>query len=122
MRGDCFSKCFPLFEASGSLPTVFLFLSLRNQHQKEFTEHFSVILSDTLTIFHKKAINPLWKVKNPLKEALRKKCPYSELFWSLYKKYLSIFSPHAENAGKMRARITPNTDTFYAVQFFQLLS
>ena len=122
MRGDCFSKCFPLFEASGSLPTVFLFLSLRNQHQKKFTEHFSVILSDTLTIFHKKAINPLWKVKNPLKEALRKKCPYSELFWSLYKKYLSIFSPHAENAGKMRARITPNTDTFYAVQFFQLLS
>ena len=42
--------------------------------------------------------------------------------WSLYKKYLSIFSPHSENAGKMRARITPNTDTFYAVQFFQLLS
>ena len=107
-----------------------------------------MILSDTLTIFHKKAINPLWKVKNPLKEALRKKCPYSELSWStffpafsrirtkygeistecksvdwsLYKKYLSIFSPHAENAGKMRARITPNTDTFYAVQFFQLLS
>ena len=55
MRGDCFSKCFPLFEASGSLPTVFL----RNQHRKEFTEHFSMILSDTLTIFHKKAKNLL---------------------------------------------------------------
>ena len=41
---------------------------------------------------------------------LRKKCPYSELFWS-------AFFPHfptvrmRENAGKMRSRITPNTDT-----------
>ena len=32
---------------------------------------------------------------------LRKKCPYSELFWS--------------ERGKIRTRITPNTDTFYAV-------
>ena len=33
---------------------------------------------------------------------LRKKCPYSELFWS--------------ERGKIQTRITPNTDTFYAVQ------
>ena len=33
--------------------------------------------------------------------ALPKKCPYSELFWSEW--------------GKMRTRITPNTDTFHAV-------
>ena len=44
---------------------------------------------------------------------LRKKCPYSELFWS-------AFSPHfshrmRENAGKMRTRITPNKDSFYSV-------
>ena len=32
---------------------------------------------------------------------LREKCPYSELFWS--------------ECGKMRTRITPNTDTFYTV-------
>ena len=96
MRGDCFSKCFPLFEASGSLPTVFLFLSLRNQHQKEFTEHFSMILSDNLTIFHKKAINPLWKVKNPLKAALRKKCPYSELFWSAFSLHFTAFGLNTE--------------------------
>ena len=32
---------------------------------------------------------------------LRKKCPYSELFWS--------------ECGKIRTRITPNTDTFYVV-------
>ena len=29
-----------------------------------------------------------------------------------YGAYLSVFSP---NAGKMRTRITPNTDTFYVV-------
>ena len=39
---------------------------------------------------------------------LRKKRPYSELFWS-------VFFRMRENAGKMRTRITPNTDSFYAV-------
>ena len=29
--------------------------------------------------------------------------------------HLSLFSPNAENAGKMQTRITPNTDTFYVV-------
>ena len=33
--------------------------------------------------------------------SLREKCPYSELFWS--------------KCGKIRTRITPNTDTFYPV-------
>ena len=37
------------------------------------------------------------------KISLRKKCPYSELFWS--------------ECGKMRTRITPNTDTFHAMNF-----
>ena len=32
--------------------------------------------------------------------------------------HLSVFSP---NAGKMRTRITPNTDTFYAVQIVGLI-
>ena len=58
--------------------------------------------------------------------SLRKKCPYSELFWS-------AFSPHSdwmlcisqysvrmrENAGKMRTGITTNTDTFYAVHIMK---
>ena len=42
------------------------------------------------------------KLENPL----RKKCPYWELFWS-------VFFP--KNAGKIMTRITPNTETFYAV-------
>ena len=33
--------------------------------------------------------------------SLREKCPYSELFWSAFY--------------RIRTRITPNTDTFYAV-------
>ena len=40
--------------------------------------------------------------------ALREKYPYSELFWS-------VFSRIRTEYGKIRTRITPNTDTFYAV-------
>ena len=56
--------------------------------------------------------------------ALRKKSPYSELFWSAFFPHFCAFglnterSPYSvrmrENAGKMRTRITPNTETFYA--------
>ena len=38
--------------------------------------------------------------------ALREKCPYSELFWSVFP--------------RIRTRITPNTNTFYAVSFNNL--
>ena len=57
--------------------------------------------------------------------SLRKKCSYSELFWSAFSRIRTEYgeilriSPYLvrmqENAGKMRIRITPNTDTFYAV-------
>ena len=30
--------------------------------------------------------------------------------------YLSVFSPNAGKCGEMRTRITPNTDSFYAVK------
>ena len=39
---------------------------------------------------------------------LRKKCPYSELFWSVFTPYLSIFIPNEE-------KYRPNTDTFHVV-------
>ena len=45
-----------------------------------------------------------------VKSALRKKCPYSDLFWSTFSRIQSEW-------GKMRTRITPNTDAFYAVLF-----
>ena len=43
-----------------------------------------------------------------LQYSLRKQCPYSELFQL-------VFSRIQSKCGKIRARITPNTDTFHAV-------
>ena len=42
---------------------------------------------------------------------LREKCPYSELFWSVFSRIVSL-RIHSE-CGKIRTRITSNTDTFY---------
>ena len=46
---------------------------------------------------------------------LRKKRSYPELFWPVYSVSLRI----QFKCGKMRTRITPNTDTFYAVNIFE---
>ena len=53
---------------------------------------------------------------------LRKKCPYSELFWSAFpriwlntERYGASLRIQSEY-GKIRTRITPNTDTFHAVE------
>ena len=69
-----------------------------------------------------------WRSKNCQKEKLTlpKKCPYSELFWSTFFPHFPTFGLNTDryspylvriraNVGKMRTRITPNTDTFYAV-------
>ena len=58
-----------------------------------------------------------WKkfVKKPFNYkqiTLRKKCPYSELFWSTF---FPHFSHIPTMRRKMRTRVTPNKDTFYAV-------
>ena len=57
---------------------------------------------------------------------LPEKCPYSELFWSAFpvfglntERYEVSFRIQAE-CGKMQTRVTPNTDTFYAVLFIAL--
>ena len=67
------------------------------------------------------------KSKNQSK-TLRKKCPYSKLFWSAFFPHFPALglntgiTPYSarmpENAGKMRTRTTSNTDTFYAVKSF----
>ena len=56
---------------------------------------------------------------------LRKMYPYSELFWSAFFSYFPAFGLNTKRYGvslriqskckKMRTRIIPNTDTFYAV-------
>ena len=43
-------------------------------------------------------------------DSLPEKCPYWELVWS-------AFSRIQSECREMRTRITPNTDTFYAVIF-----
>ena len=52
---------------------------------------------------------------------MRKMCPYLELFltvfshvWTEYGQILSLLNVQSQYS-KMRTRITPNTDTFYAV-------
>ena len=51
---------------------------------------------------------------------LRGKCPYSELFWSVFSRILTecgevrCISPYSVRMWENRTRITANTDTFYA--------
>ena len=56
--------------------------------------------------------------------SLCEKCPYSELFWSVFSRIRTEYgemrsiSPYSRiqyEFGKIRTTITPNTDTFYAM-------
>ena len=61
-----------------------------------------------------------------VKRTLHKKILYLELFWSAFSRIwteygeilrISLYSVRMrENVGKMRTRITPNTDKFYEVE------
>ena len=59
---------------------------------------------------------------------LRKKCPYSEFFWSVYSHIRSEYGdlrskyPYSLQMRKIRTRKTPNTDTFHAVIMSPILS
>ena len=52
---------------------------------------------------------------------LREKCPYSELFWRAFSRIRTEYGQilrisHIQSeCGKLRIRITPNTDTFHVV-------
>ena len=65
-----------------------------------------MIKNQTRTLFSSSCLTSIYSTSVPklLYLTLRKKCPYSELFWS--------------ECGKIRTRITPNKGTFYAVLFF----
>ena len=49
--------------------------------------------------------------------ALREKCPYSELLWSTFSRIRTEYGEIRiqSECGKIRTRITPNTNNFYAV-------
>ena len=79
--------------------------------------------------------NTLWRIFYFIQKmiyctttSLRKKCPYSELFWSAFFPHcptfglntVTVFGPNVAKGGKMRTRITPNTNTLYAVLFKDL--
>ena len=69
---------------------------------------FLSLLGTYNKIFYKSAIK-YWRHKllMNISLSLREKCPYSELFWSLFSR---VWTEYGEIL-----RITPNTDTFYAV-------
>ena len=93
-------------------------------------------LSEECTIVKLKLI--LKKIKGLILKTLNlllKKCPYSELFWSTFFPNFSVFGLNSERirteysvsvciqseCAKVQNRITPNTDTFYAVLLLLLL-
>ena len=49
---------------------------------------------------------------------LRKKCPYSEFFWSTFSRIQTEYG----DIQSVRTKITPNTDTFHAVQHLSMLN
>ena len=66
----------------------------------------------------------LYYVLSSIWISLCKKCPYSELFWSAFSRirteYGEILRIQSE-CGKIRTRITPNTDTFHAVYTIKVI-
>ena len=73
------------------------------------------------------SLQRIWLETQKGRYSLLEKCQYSESFWSVFFRIrteygeilrISPYSVWMENTvGKIRARITPNTDTFYAVIF-----
>ena len=51
-----------------------------------------------------------------LKRTLNKKCPYSELFWSAFSRIRPEYLRIQSECGKILARITPNTYSFYRLR------
>ena len=72
----------------------------------------SCVVFHTLYFFFVKQVDYVNTARNQVSFTLHKRCPYSELFWSAFFPHFPVFSP---NAGKIRNRITPNTDPFYEV-------
>ena len=55
-----------------------------------------------------------------MNESLRKKCPYSEFFWSVFSRIQTEYGEIQiiqSECGKIWTRKTPNTDTFHAINF-----
>ena len=61
-----------------------------------------------------------WQYGYPRSGSRRKKCPYSEFFWSVYSRIWSQYGDlqskysYSVQIGEIRTRKSPNTDTFYS--------
>ena len=55
---------------------------------------------------------------SPRLKTLREKCPYSELFWSVFSRIRPEYGEIQFKCGKMQTKITQNADTFYALKMF----
>ena len=54
-------------------------------------------------------------VVSSIQTSMGKKCLYSELFWSVFSRILTVSLRIQSEWGKISTRITPNRETFYAV-------
>ena len=81
-------------------------------------------LYHTLSLLAEFAVTRCITILSFHKRLLRKKCPYSELFWSVFSRILTEYweirneygpEKYVPECGKIPTRITPNTYTFQAV-------
>ena len=97
---------------SGEVHTM---LSQRYWHIKFFKDVIFLMLvaSWIMTIGMSNIQTSRDHLNNPIHLHLRERYPYSELFWSAFSRIRTEYCIQSE-CGKMRTRITANTDTFHA--------
>ena len=78
-----------------------------SQRSRKYYDILLRIPSEKITAYHSKAKS--YKLRKPQLNTLRKKCPYSELFWSAFSRirikygeilHLSVFSTNAGKCGR----------------------
>ena len=101
------------------------FKNMKNTHERMFVFIFFSSIK-FLEIFCKIKLDECRTYWGVVTYALREKCAYSELFWSPFFLHFPAFGLNTDRysvslriqfeCGKIRTRITPTMDTFYAVE------
>ena len=107
--------CHTVFE--NCTETLIRYLDIVKEYQKLLLKKFLKYLRKRGKFTHSYVIS-FWSAYTILKtscQSLRKKCAYSELFWSAFSRVRTEYGEIQAKCGKMRTRITPNTDIFQAV-------
>ena len=114
--------CHTVFE--NCTETLIRYLDIVKEYQKLLLKKFLKYLRKRRKFTHSYVII-FWSAYTILKtsyQSLRKKCAYSELFWSAFSRVRTEYGEIQAKCGKMRTRITPNTDIFQAVYRFTEIS